>query len=458
MLLIRYKPFKDTHMQIRKTLLSLSLAFVFTVSYADSETDSKSNSSSKNKSSQNNSSDVPEGDKAGLSVQSGLEDEELRAKMQEQRKLELEIALIRTRLERELADLRADIEKMRVQREAAALKWELEQEESAKEHEHQLINLNRQRDKIMAEVAFSQAKLTQTMEEFNRVYAHIQNQTLLVRSSIDQVRAEIDDKRAQKERKNYADGEPVYLQDPLLPDGTLVISDRSVNLNGVVTAWKANYIVDRIRYFNNQDKQKPIFIVIENSPGGSVMAGQRILQSMHNSAAPVYVVVKGFAASMSALITTLATKSYAYPSALVLHHQPWTFTVGNLRELKEELAFIQEWWNRFGGQVAKKMGLSLGKFDKLLYEKASRGDWMEFADNAKKVKWVDYVVNDVHDTSLRELPEATNYTLKKYIEEYYGVEFTAQEQDGKVYLPQLGAKDFYYLYNPDHLYQIGSNK
>lgn len=448
-------------MKFKKILFILSFGFVFTFSYGEPESDSNAQSNSLyKKKSQPNSSDMQEVDKVDMSLQSGAEEEELKAKMQEQRKLELENTLIRTRLERELAELRAEIEKMRVQREAAMLKWEMEHEASAKEHERQLINLNRQRDKIMAEVALSQAKLNQTMEEFNKVYTHIQNQTLLLRSSIDQMRAEVDDKKAQKERKSYADGEPVYLQDPLLPDGTLVISDRAVNLNGVITAWKANYIVDRIRYFNNKDKEKPIFIVIENSPGGNVMAGQRILQSMHHSEAPVYVVLKGFAASMSALITTLATKSYAYPSAMILHHQPWTFTVGNLRELKEEVAFMQEWWNRFGGQVAKKMGMSLDKFDKLLYEKASRGDYMEFADNAKKLKWVDYVATDVEDTSMRELPDPTNYTWKKYVEEYYsyGIEWSAKEQDGKVYLPQLVAKDFYYLYNPDNLYQIRSNK
>jgi ATP-dependent Clp protease protease subunit len=433
------------------------MLFVFMVSYADPEAASNSNPPSQ-KRSQNNASDAREGNNMEAPFQGGTEDEELKAKMQEQRKLELESALIRARLEIELADLRAEIEKMRIQREAAALKWELEQEASAKEHERQLLNLNRQKDKIMAEVALSQAKLNQTMEEFNKVYTNIQNQTLLLRSSIEHLQAEIDDQKVQRERKNYADGEPVYLEDPLLPNGTLVISDRSVTLNGVITAWKANYIVDRISYFNNKDKQKPIFIVIENSPGGGIMAGQRILQSMHNSEAPVYVVLKGFAASMSALITTLATKSYAYPNAMILHHQPWTFTIGNLRELKEEVAYMQEWWNRLGGQVAKKMGISLDKFDKLLYEKASRGDYIEFADNAKKIKWVDHVARDVHDTSLRELPDAANYTWQKYWGDYYGIEWSTREQDGKIYLPQLDPKDFYYLYNPDNLYQIRSSK
>ena len=48
-----------------------------------------------------------------------------------------------------------------------------------------------------------------------------------------------------------------------------------------------------------------IFIVIDTSPRGSVMAGYRILKAMESSDAPVHVVVKSFAASMAAAITTL---------------------------------------------------------------------------------------------------------------------------------------------------------
>jgi ATP-dependent Clp protease protease subunit len=388
------------------------------------------------------------------------DDRDFKEKMKEQRKLELENALIRTRLERELAELRAEIERTRVQREAAALKWELEQEKATKEYEKQIVLLNRQRDKIMAEVALSQAKLSQTMERFNTSYTELQNQVMLLRGNIEQTRTEIEQKKVKKERATYADGEPTYLDDPLLPDGTLVISDRSVSLNGVVSSWKGNYIVDRIRYFNNKDKTKPIFIVIDSSPGGSVLAGFRILQAMQNSQAPVYVVVKSFAASMSALIATLAKKSYAYPNAVILHHQPWTFTVGNLRELKEEVEHLQELWKRLGGPVAKKMGISLDKFDKQLYEKASKGDWMEFADNAKKIKWIDHTINDINDTSVREMPDSTNYTQRKHIEEYWDMTDDSSKANisGAIYLPRLDPKDFYYLYNPDNAYQLRTNK
>jgi len=438
-------------MSLKNTILTtMVLIASFTMSYAQ-----KGNPKSTKTLKKDQTSEVSP--KAETSVQQEEEeDKEFKDKLKEQRKLELENALIRTRLERELAELRAEIERTRVQREAAAAKWELEQEKANKEFEQQIFILNKQREKIMAEVALSQAKLSQTMDRFNTTYTELQNHMMLLRASIDQVRTEIDQKKIKKERAAYADGECNYLDEPLLSDGTLVLSDRTVTLNGVVTAWKAGYIADRIKYFNNKDKKKPIFIVIDNSPGGSGMAGFNILQAMQNSQAPVYVVVKSFAASMAALIATLAKKSYAYPNALILHHQPWTFTVGNLRELKEEIEHMQELWKRLGGQVAKKMGITLDKFDKQLYEKASRGDWMEFADDAKKIKWFDHIITNIDDSAIREMPDRANYTWQKYMEDYYDMKVDPNNVDATsvIYLPPLGPKDFYYLYNPSNAYQL----
>ena len=99
--------------------------------------------------------------------------------------------------------------------------------------------------------------------------------------------------------------EPVYLADPLLKDGTLVISDRRIDLNGPIFSDLADHVTERINYFNNKNEGYPIFIVINDSPGGSVMSGMRIMKAMHGSEAPVYVVVKSFAASMAAALTTL---------------------------------------------------------------------------------------------------------------------------------------------------------
>ena len=383
------------------------------------------------------------------------EEDEFKEQLKEQRKIDIENTLIRSRLERELADLRAEIERLRWQKEARALKWELEEEEQNKNHEKELLALNREKEKLLAIVALSQAKMSRLIEDFNLKTAELQNRSALLKVESEKIRAEIEQTKAKKERNKHADGEPIYLQDPLQAEGTLVVSDRAIDLNGVVTPWQANYVTDQIRYFNNKDKNKPIFIVIDASPGGSVLAGARILKAMENSKAPVYVVVKSFAASMAALIATLAKKSYAYPNAIILHHQPWTFMLGNVRETKEQLAFLQEWWKRLGGRVAKKMGISLDKLDKQLYDQSARGDWTEFADHAKKIKWVDHIIAGIEDSANRELPDPANYTFEKYLAKYYGnIQKPGKAEQGTTYLPILGPKDFYYLYNPANQYQL----
>src|SRR5260221_13390772 len=113
-------------------------------------------------------------------------------------------------------------------------------------------------------------------------------------------------------------------------NGVLSISDRRIALNGVITSETANRVTERINYFNNQNREFPIFIVIDDSPGGSVAAGYKILKTMSGRHAPVYVVVKSFAASIAAGITTMATKSFAYPKPIILHHHLSGRTCGNL--------------------------------------------------------------------------------------------------------------------------------
>ncbi|MHA7877931.1 MAG: ATP-dependent Clp protease proteolytic subunit [Bacteroidota bacterium] len=380
------------------------------------------------------------------------EDAAMQKKEQEKQKIELDNALARARLEKELAGLQADISRLMVEREVMTLQWQIEHEKKEKAHISELATLNQQKEKLEAEVSIAQYKLTKEEQQLRTLITTLDYQAQLLRAEVEQMNAQKARYEAECQRANYADTTPVYLKEPLKPDGSLVVSDRRIDLNGGITPWLANYITDRIQYFNNKDANHPIFIVIESSPGGSVSAGSCIIKAMENSKAPVYVVVKGFAASMAALITTLADKSYAYPNAIILHHQPWTFTWGNVRELREEQELLQEWWNRLGGSVAKKMGISLKKLDTLLYEKSAKGDWLEFADRAAKLKWVDHIINGIQDSGVRELPNPGDYTWHRPSKGAYGG--TTVTENGVTYLPPLEGKDFYYLYNPNNRYQM----
>lgn len=244
-------------------------------------------------------------------------------------------------------------------------------------------------------------------------------------------------------------GERFYTRYPY-KKGILTISDRRIQLNGAIIRGVADYVTKRIHYFNNKSTRYPIFIVIDTCPGGSVMEGYRILKAMRASKAPVYVVVKSFAASMAAVITTLAEKSFAYPNAVILHHQMSTITWGNMTVLKEQLRLAREWERRLHAPVAKKMGIGTKQFVKLMYKHNSRGDWEEFADKARKLKWVDHVVKGIQETAFRDKP-----TDKKPKLRFFWFGGVKRDTAGRRYveLPRLVPFDFYFIYNPDRFYR-----
>ena len=56
-----------------------------------------------------------------------------------------------------------------------------------------------------------------------------------------------------------------------------------------------------------------------------------------------------------------------------------------------------------------------------MYKNASTGDWVEFADDAKKLHWVDVVIEEIHETSLIKNPDADGEGEDDR-STYYGIE------------------------------------
>lgn len=263
-----------------------------------------------------------------------------------------------------------------------------------------------------------------------------------------------------------------------LKDGVLTISDRRIPLNGSIGSGSADFVTERLHYFNNLNDEAPIFIVIDKNPGGSVLEGYTIVTAMQNSKAPVHVVVKQYAASMAAVITTLADHSYTYPNAIILHHQMSSGMRGNLTQQKEQLEEGFEWAKRLAEPVAKKMGVTYDEFTELMYKNNSDGDWAEFGDKAVELKWVNNVVQDIRETALVTAPrdnrmpmfffEADNPEQAKAFaampqpltqNELFrtpSIEKTVTDGNGNTYieLPPLTPYDFYFLHNPDGRYRI----
>jgi ATP-dependent Clp protease protease subunit len=264
------------------------------------------------------------------------------------------------------------------------------------------------------------------------------------------IKADLELREKTEVWKKQANREPEYQKEPF-KNGVLTISDRRIPLDGPIVYGSADFVTERIHYFNNKSEEHPIFIVIDRSPGGSVMEGYRILKAMQASRAPVHVVVKSYAASMAATIATLAPRSYAYPNAIILHHQIWSILFGNPTQQKQQLELLKEWDRRLREPIAKKMGTSMDKFTARMYEQNVDGDWEEFADAAAKLKWIDQVVHEIRETGILKEP-ATKAEGKPKLA--FGL---SEENDAKgerfVRLPRLQHSDAYFLYNRDGYYR-----
>jgi ATP-dependent Clp protease, protease subunit len=312
-----------------------------------------------------------------------------------------------------------------------------------KEQQKQIqASLEQDRDRLAMQNAILEEQNKQRELEFKAQLSELNFQKI-------QLEKQIAERTKRQEWESQVNTIPKYLKEPVV-NGQLVISDRRIALNGPIIRGTADYIVDRIHYFNNKNSDYPIFLVIGYCRGGSVMEGSRILKAMRNSQAPVYVVVKSYAASMAAVITALAERSYAYPDAIIIHHQVWNTSKGNKTEQIERLKILDEWTERIISPVAEKMGLSLDEFIHQMYEQNSNGDWREFADAAVKYQWVDYVIENIRDSSFVKQPAVDELNPGALFLPKNHQNLTPQHH---VTLPPLQPFDVYHLYNKDNYYR-----
>ena len=381
-------------------------------------------------------------------------DPELEKAKTEQARLAVLNALAVEQEKHKSLDLRSEIARLKLEKELLTEKLALAAAKENSKQSDAIAKYESEKDSLTREATLAKLRADHLGSQLKELQAKSSLKTSALMAQISEI-------QTANKRDDYANAEPQYLDNPLKKDGTLVISDRRIPFNGPVTGSLADKVTERINYFNNKDPKKPIFIVIDDSPGGSVMAGYRILKSMEGSEAPVYVVVKSFAASMAATITTLAERSFVYPNAMILHHQisqSFMFSSMNLTEQKENVDDLMKWWNRLAGPIAEKMGITPDEFIEMMYKKTVSGDWTEFGDDAVKLKWADHAVTRIHETALLKNPDAKKdavATTTRTSETDNGLT-PAIDAQGNPYmiLPRRNPKDAYLIHNPDGYYRF----
>ena len=339
-----------------------------------------------------------------------------------------------------------DVEATKLQVELSKSKLELERSSVAEavldmKTKTSVGALKRQIEQLSAENALAAEKRKSDQSK-------LADEQLRATAAVLTLGAQIQNRDLEDKWRDEVNSPVTYTIEPF-KDGILTVSDRRIDLNGAIVSGTADAICDRIDYFNNQNRKLPIFIIINNSPGGSVMAGYRILKSIETSDAPVHVVVKSFAASMAATIATLAPHSYAYPNAIILHHQMSGGASGNMTNMEQEIATMQEWERRLAEPIAKKMGISVAQFKEKMYAAKKSGDWDEFADKALQLKWIDHLVNEIREEGVRTKPTGSGSSA-------WWMSMLKSDENGKSYiaLPPLEPYDCYFMINPRGFYRI----
>nr|WFG50180.1 clp protease proteolytic subunit [Caragana opulens] len=102
-----------------------------------------------------------------------------------------------------------------------------------------------------------------------------------------------------------------------------LFQERLLFLGQEVNSEISNQLVGLMVYLSLEDKTKDLYLFI-NSPGGEVISGMAIFDTMQFVEAEVQTVCVGLAASMGSLLLVggVITKRLAFPHAWVMIHQP----------------------------------------------------------------------------------------------------------------------------------------
>ncbi|MGL6225450.1 MAG: ClpP family protease [Thermoguttaceae bacterium] len=130
---------------------------------------------------------------------------------------------------------------------------------------------------------------------------------------------------------NYRD----YQRQRSLTLGDLLLENRIIFLQGVISNEAANELVMKLLYLQSENRRKDIHFYI-NSPGGSVSATLAIYDTMQILSCPVCTYCVGLAASGGAILLAGGTreKRFALPHAKVMMHQPWGNVGGQVSDIE----------------------------------------------------------------------------------------------------------------------------
>ena len=136
-----------------------------------------------------------------------------------------------------------------------------------------------------------------------------------------------------------------------------LLKDRIIFLADEVNDVTASLVVAQILFLESEDPTKDINLYI-NSPGGSVVSGMAIYDTMQYVKCDVSTICMGMAASMGAFLLAGGTKGkrFALPNAEIMIHQPSGGAQGQATEIKIAAEHILKTTKKMNEMLAANTG------------------------------------------------------------------------------------------------------
>jgi ATP-dependent Clp protease protease subunit len=166
-----------------------------------------------------------------------------------------------------------------------------------------------------------------------------------------------------------------------------LLEDRIIFVDGEITSQTANLVIAQLIYLEGKDPDKDIMMYI-NSPGGSVVAGMAIYDTMNYIKCDVCTICVGMAASMGAILLSSGAKGkrFALPNSEIMIHQPLGGFQGQASDIKIHADHIMKTRKTLNRILSENSGVPIETIEK----DTDRDNYMS-AEEAKKYGLVDKI-------------------------------------------------------------------
>lgn len=160
----------------------------------------------------------------------------------------------------------------------------------------------------------------------------------------------------------------------------------------------ANQIIGVLLYLDNENPNQPIYLYI-NSPGGSVISGLAIYDTIQHIKSEVITVNLGIAASMASFLLCAGSRGrrFALPHSRVMIHQPMGGAQGQAEDIRIEASQIM----RIRNNIVKLYSMMTGQTVDQVILDLDRDNFLS-AEEALKYGLIDEIVQP-NDEKLKNL-------------------------------------------------------